>query len=273
MPTTSSRNRGRPRRTCSGSSSWCGPRAGPLSRGPGTGRLRVVKMPAKSRQDKPAWFRTWLFKSGCSHARRPLSRRHRLRRPLGPRTSARPRDATIWRSPISNAIHPSALRTQGVPRTGALLRIAGTARTREPPPGARNYPIGCVMVSHVIRGWKRWTTWRSSAAPHRRETDAATPVLAVKFAGELLTVDHAGMCCQRTAMLGLPKYDGKWASTKGVGQPWGDANVEAAARKIRDHRNLVVRQASSTSARRFRHGIAAGTQRKSAGRATPPSGQ
>lgn len=59
------------------------------------------------------------------------------------------------------------------------------------------------------------------------------PVLAVKFAGELLVVDRAGVLLPKDApTLGLPTYEGDAREPKGVGQRWGDANVEAAARKI-----------------------------------------
>jgi len=59
-----------------------------------------------------------------------------------------------------------------------------------------------------------------------------TPALAVKFGGELLVTDRAGVLLPKDApTLGLPVYDGDAKAPKGVGLRWGDPNVEAAARK------------------------------------------
>jgi hypothetical protein len=57
------------------------------------------------------------------------------------------------------------------------------------------------------------------------------PVLAVHFAGEVLAVDRTGVLLPKNApTLGLPMFDGDARAPKGIGQRWGDPNVEAAAR-------------------------------------------
>ena len=59
-----------------------------------------------------------------------------------------------------------------------------------------------------------------------------TPVLAVKFGGELLATDRTGVLLPKNApTLGLPLYPGDAKAPRGIGQRWGDPNVEAAARK------------------------------------------
>ncbi len=61
-----------------------------------------------------------------------------------------------------------------------------------------------------------------------------TPTLAVKFGGELLAIDRAGVLLPKDApTLGLPIFQGEAKAPKGVGQRWGDPNVEAAARKLK----------------------------------------
>jgi hypothetical protein len=65
-----------------------------------------------------------------------------------------------------------------------------------------------------------------------------TPVLAVKVGSDLRVVDGNGVLLPRkTATLGLPIYDGiaKPPTRDEAGTRWGDANVEAAARKVKIH--------------------------------------
>jgi hypothetical protein len=58
------------------------------------------------------------------------------------------------------------------------------------------------------------------------------PVLAVKFGGELLATDRTGVLLPKNApTLGLPIYAAEPKPPRGIGQRWGDPNVEAAARK------------------------------------------
>ncbi len=59
-----------------------------------------------------------------------------------------------------------------------------------------------------------------------------TPVLAVKFGGELLATDRTGVLLPKNApTLDLPIYAGDARAPRGIGQRWGDPNVEAAAHK------------------------------------------
>jgi hypothetical protein len=60
-----------------------------------------------------------------------------------------------------------------------------------------------------------------------------TPVLAVAVSGELRAVDAQGVLLPRdTPTRGLPVYEGQAAPPQGpAGSRWGDAGVEAAARK------------------------------------------
>jgi hypothetical protein len=65
-----------------------------------------------------------------------------------------------------------------------------------------------------------------------------TPVLAVRVGKELRVIDGNGVLLPRkTATLGLPIYDGdaKAPVRDEPGTRWGDANVEAAARKQKRH--------------------------------------
>jgi hypothetical protein len=58
-----------------------------------------------------------------------------------------------------------------------------------------------------------------------------TPVLAVKFGGEVLAIDRAGVLLPKDAPTrGLPMFDGDAKKPNGIGLRWGDPNVEAAAR-------------------------------------------
>jgi hypothetical protein len=60
------------------------------------------------------------------------------------------------------------------------------------------------------------------------------PVLAVKVGGDIRAVDGAGVVLPMNApTLGLPIYDGDAKRPALAGKPWGDPNVEAAARKLR----------------------------------------
>jgi hypothetical protein len=60
------------------------------------------------------------------------------------------------------------------------------------------------------------------------------PVLAVRFDGKLLAVDAVGVLLpEKASTADLPIYDGTPPPPKGIGQRWGDASVEAAARKGR----------------------------------------
>ena len=59
-----------------------------------------------------------------------------------------------------------------------------------------------------------------------------TPVLAVKVGAELHAVDGQGILLPNNAPTrGLPIYDGDAPPPQAVGQRWGDANLEAAARE------------------------------------------
>lgn len=60
------------------------------------------------------------------------------------------------------------------------------------------------------------------------------PALAVPFGGEILVVDGGGVLLPKDApTLDLPVYSGAAKAPRGIGLRWGDANVEAAARKAR----------------------------------------
>ena len=63
-----------------------------------------------------------------------------------------------------------------------------------------------------------------------------TPVLAVKVDGGLRAVDGHGILLYTNApTLGLPLFDGEAMPPRGkAGMPWGDPNVEAAARKLKN---------------------------------------
>jgi hypothetical protein len=64
-----------------------------------------------------------------------------------------------------------------------------------------------------------------------------TAVLAVKVGPDVLAVDATGVLLPKNApTLGLPFYEGDAPAPKGIGQRWGDPNVEAAARKARRDR-------------------------------------
>jgi hypothetical protein len=61
-----------------------------------------------------------------------------------------------------------------------------------------------------------------------------TPVLAVKYGTNLHAVDTHGVLLPNNAPTrGLPVYDGDAPRPHAVGQRWGDANVEAAARELK----------------------------------------
>jgi hypothetical protein len=61
-----------------------------------------------------------------------------------------------------------------------------------------------------------------------------TPVLAVKVGTDLLAVDGAGVLLPKDAPThGLPIFEGNAKAPKGIGERWGDPNVEAAARKVK----------------------------------------
>jgi hypothetical protein len=61
-----------------------------------------------------------------------------------------------------------------------------------------------------------------------------TPVLAVNDGATLRAVDASGVLLPNDApTLGLPVYEGIAKAPRGAGLPWGDPNVEAAARKYK----------------------------------------
>jgi hypothetical protein len=62
------------------------------------------------------------------------------------------------------------------------------------------------------------------------------PVLAVKYGPNVHAVDAQGVLLPNNAPTrGLPVYDGDAPRPQAVGQRWGDANVEAAARELKIH--------------------------------------
>ncbi len=191
-----------------------------------------MKMPAKSRADKPTWFRRWLLKSvllltlvalflggviwgghwGLEHLRG--RERYDLAftdidcaTPVGMERKAFLEQVRYYAAP-------------GLPERVNLLDEQLADKLRE---GFAKHPwvesvddIKITPPKHV-----------AVKLTHR------TPVLAVKLGNDLVAVDGAGVLLPRNApTLGLPVYEGEPREPKGPGLRWGDPNVEAAARQV-----------------------------------------
>jgi hypothetical protein len=65
-----------------------------------------------------------------------------------------------------------------------------------------------------------------------------TPVLAVRIGVQMHAVDASGVLLPGNAPTrDLPVYDGDAKVPAGIGKRWGDADVEAAARKLKSNRS------------------------------------
>jgi len=191
----------------------------------------VVKMPAKSRADKPSWFRPWLFKSvlllslvalflgGVIWAGRwgleQLRGRERYQIAFADIECATP--AGMEKKKFLEEVQYYA-----APALSGQINLLDESLRERLREGFAKHPwvekVDDVEISPPKQIVVKLT--------HR------TPALAVKFGGELLATDRTGVLLTKEApTLGLPIYPGEAKAPKGVGLRWGDANVEAAARK------------------------------------------
>ena len=187
-------------------------------------------MPAKSRQEKPAWFRTWLFKSALLLAL-----------------------VILFLGGIIVAGHWAHEQLQGRDRYEISLNDIECA----PPVGmdkktfleqVRYYAPTLPERVNVLdkqlsdklhdgfakHPWVEKVTDVEITPPRHVVVKLThrTPALAVKFGGEARVVDRSGVLLPKDApTLGLPIFEGETREPRGVGQRWGDPNVEAAARK------------------------------------------
>jgi hypothetical protein len=188
-------------------------------------------MPAKSRQEKPAWFRTWLFKSALLLAL-----------------------VVLFLGAVILAGHWGLEQLRGRERYDISLADIEC----EPPVGMdRKTFLGQVryyaptlpervnlldeQLSDKLREGFAKHPWVENVTdveikPPRQvvvKLTHRTPALAVKLGADVFAVDRGGVLLPKDApTLGLPIFEGDAREPKGVGLRWGDPNVEAAARKV-----------------------------------------
>jgi hypothetical protein len=185
-------------------------------------------MRAKSRADKPSWFRTWLFKSVLLLSLVALF--------LG---------GVIWagrwgREQLHERNIPftdiECATPVGMERKKFLEEVQYYAPAL---PGHVNL-LDEQLPQKLLEGFARhpWVEKVDAVEikpPMRIVVTLThrTPALAVKFGGELLAIDRSGVLLPKDApTLGLPIYPVDAKAPQGVGLRWGDPNVEAAARKV-----------------------------------------
>ncbi|HZZ77640.1 MAG TPA: hypothetical protein VFE62_03920 [Gemmataceae bacterium] len=190
-------------------------------------------MPAKSRQEKPKWFRIWLFKSAILLSLVVLFI-------VGIIAAGRWGDEYLrgrerYDLPFTDIdCNPPV----GMERKTFLEQVRYYA---SPPLPERVNVLDEQLLARLRDGfakhpWVEKVDAIDIKPPHHVSVKLThrTPALAVKFGKDVFAVDRSGILLPRDApTLGLPVYDIDAPEPKGVGQRWGDANVEEAARKSR----------------------------------------
>lgn len=187
-------------------------------------------MPAKSRADKPTWFRAWLFKSALLLLLVALFLAGVIWAGRWGLEQLRGRE----RYEIA-FIDIECDTPAGMDRKKFLDEV----RYYAPGLSARVNLLDDQLRDRLMEGFARhpWVEKVDDVEikPPKQiivKLTHRTPVLAVKFGGELLAIDRTGVLLPKDApTLGLPIFAGEAKVPLGIGLRWGDPNVEAAARK------------------------------------------
>jgi hypothetical protein len=191
----------------------------------------VVKMPPKLRPDKPAWYKSWLLKStlllllvalflgGVIVAGRwgmdqiSSSERYVI---AFTDIECQPPVGMDRRKFLNQVLYYAS------PRLHERLNLLDEDLRKRLSDGFVRHPWVEKVDDVEIKQPKQIIV----------KLTLRTPVLAVNDGAKMRAVDATGVLLPEDApTLGLPIYDGIAKKPQGAGLPWGDSNVEAAARK------------------------------------------